>query len=172
MKIVTRVEEKILASCEPGELVRFGVGGQSRLAIVLTTVDFGERLILLLKAEDPEMDFHLWQTDPHFKCVSYGLTWVVELIDDENSWPGNDLDEDKLGTIHQISNDSAAITIKGIKPPVLLALDLQKIAAANGQRRDGILFRKWRIWKTAEDASKPKARPIFSYGLDEKGPAA
>lgn len=171
MQIFTRVEEKLLESCDDGELVRFGFESQSRLAIVLKTVGFGEKLVLLLAAEDPELNFRAWQTSPHFSCASYGTDWVIELIDDEESLPNNHLDESTLGTVHQISVESAAITIRGLNPPSIFALDLGRLAAVAGERHKGVLFRKWRIWKTAEDAGKPKARPIFSYGLDDESPA-
>lgn len=152
-------------------MVRFAVGDQSRLAIVLGKADFDETRLLILTGEDPELDFSLWQTDSYFKCASYGEGWCIELLDDEGSLPGNPLDERKLGTVRQTSASGIAITVRGTQPPAIFLLDLQSFKPAGGERHAGVLFRKWRIWKAADDLIRPKASPIFTYGLeDEKSP--
>ncbi|MFC3323340.1 hypothetical protein [Mesorhizobium cantuariense] len=166
MEVFSRAQYKRLEEANPGELVRFAEGEGSTLAIVTSKSQNETFGYLLLSStadnfEGPE--FTLFE--PNDPCLSYGLNWIIELVEDERSVPRSRAGVDQLGVIRLLAEGPAMI-VRGAQPndrKRLGLFNLQTGKFVGRERHEGAPCFAWTIWADATDMHRPGARPIAIF---------
>lgn len=138
MPISARLMVKPLEDAEPGELVRFECGNGAALAIVMSRgPDFAANFLILNSSatqfEGPEYT----RFEPSGQCGSYGLTWVLEAIDDERTWPRNAHGTDQPGVL-RVFSEGIGMVVRGADERRVNQFSVKHVLSASAFHRDHI----------------------------------
>jgi hypothetical protein len=159
MEVMPRFEVKEVGQCKVGELVRYGTDNVGRLGVVARG---GENmLVFLLDADEKELRFCTVPVADHGRCVSYGVGWVVELLEGMESWPGNPIHADTLGVVRHLPGSTSIVGREGKEG--LWLFDLEKFKPSTRQRYEGAPILNWRIWHSVDESNRPEGRPVYEY---------
>jgi hypothetical protein len=163
------VHLKELRSASAGELVRFDLRGASALAIVMRQTERGTVCAFLETNDEARAPFFMAMTTEGLMCVSYGNEWLLDLVFDASTFPGNDRYWDQHGVIH-VGETAVAINLN--RPPDNIrlsagAFDLNTFDTADVHRRTHAPVTSWKIWHTAAAKHELNAKPLFVFAISE-----
>jgi hypothetical protein len=100
-------------------------------------------------------------------CMSYGGEWLLELIFDANTFPGNGSYAEKYGIIH-VGDTTVAINLN--RPPDNIRMsacsfDLKTFETVDVHRRTCAPVTSWKIWHTAEAKHDLNTKPLFVFTI-------
>jgi hypothetical protein len=159
------VQIKELSAATAGELINVDFGGASALAIVMRQIDRGTVCAFLETNNKAQAPFFLTVSMEGVMCMSYGTGWLLDLIFDANSYPGNGQYSDKHGVIH-LGETIVAINLN--RPPDNIhlsagAFDLKTFKTVDVHRRTCVPVTSWKIWHTAAAKHQANASPLFLF---------
>ncbi|WP_158670633.1 hypothetical protein [Bradyrhizobium guangdongense] len=159
------VQLKKLSGASAGELVRLEFGRASALAIVMRQTD-QSTVCAFLETEDKNREpFFLAVSMEDAMCMSYGKEWLLDLMFDASTYPGNSQFLDKHGVIH-LSETAVAINLDRPPEDIRLsagAFDLRTFKTVDVHRRAYAPVTSWKIWHTAAAKHQTNAKPLFVF---------
>jgi hypothetical protein len=167
MRLVNQGEVREAETCEPGELVRFDPnGGGAILAVVLERL-VGQNTYLVLASSNQEIPaFSILPIGYEHRCFSYRAGWVLELLTDDQTFPGNAEGADSVGEIRIFSSGVTSILTNVLDQRMRAKLTLLNIVShepVSQERYQGARVRAWKIWADEAERLRPGGRAILSF---------
>lgn len=161
------VQFKELRDTTAGELVRFELRGASALAIVMRQTDQGAVCAFLETNDEARPPFFMSMSIEGLMCTSYGREWLLDLVFDANTFPGNGLYAEKYGIIH-VGETTLAINLN--RPPDNIRMsacsfDLKTFKTVDVHRRTCAPVTSWKIWHSAAAKHEANAKPLFVFTM-------
>jgi hypothetical protein len=161
------VQFKELRDATAGEPVRFDLRSASALAIVMRQTEHGTVCAFLETNDEARPPFFMSMSIEGLVCMSYGGEWLLDLVFDANTFPGNGLYAEKCGTIH-VSETTVAINLN--RPPDNIRMsagsfDLKTFKTVDLHRRTCAPVTSWKIWHTVAAKREANAKPLFVFAM-------
>ncbi|QKD17962.1 hypothetical protein [Mesorhizobium sp. NZP2077] len=140
-------------------------GGGALLAVVLEKL-VGKNTYLVLSSNHQIPAFSILPIGYEHRCFSYGAEWVMELLPDEETFPGNAEGADSAGEIRLFDTGITSIIANMLDQRMnrkLILLNMISYRPANEERYQGARVRSWKIWANEEERLRTGGRPIFSF---------
>jgi len=162
MPIETDFTVKNILDCEPREFIQFGNGSYAITGLIVEIDTYKQAGIIVLRESKPTQLFALVRLDANqMSCISYGIGWILELVPDSQTWPGNVIDADEKGTVRVTPTSTNLVVGEGSKGTNLQLYNLETMKIDVGTRTAGALVQNWRIWANAASRSRLGSEPIF-----------
>lgn len=157
----------VLRDATAGGLVRFNFQNAAALAIVMRQIENGTVCAFLETSDEARPPFFMAMTIEGLVCMSYGSGWLLDLVFDANTFPGNDQYSDRHGVIH-IGGNTVAINLN--RPPDNIRIsagsfDLKTFKTADVRHRSFAPVTSWKIWATAAVKDAANAKPLFAFAI-------
>jgi hypothetical protein len=155
---------KQVSSLAHGELVVRSSASGTYTAIVALIEPGAMSEFVLKKASDDDFEpYWVIKTDRNGGCLSYGLDWVLELLDDPRAVPENSGIWESLGVI---KDDGTRLEIRLLFKGAGLArrIDISTLTEIETPDLIGIGYPRWRIWGSI-GAKDRGDRPIVEFNL-------
>ncbi|MCH4560330.1 hypothetical protein [Mesorhizobium jarvisii] len=158
-------------ACQTGELVRFDGGGGSLLAVALGLIELDryQNYLILQSSVHDIPAFSALPLDANHHCFSYGEDWVLEMIADGETFPGNGEGADTLGEI-RIFDTSASMIVNVLDTQMrgrrlLLNLANYQPLAGRNERYQGARIQSWKIWASEDERTRIGGRAILEFPM-------
>jgi hypothetical protein len=175
MPVSARLVIKKMEECQVGELIRYGYGDKHSLAIVSQAYgdEVGQLRCIVLKSSGRTDDLGLaidsFGADDFPGCASFGTNWVIELLDSDDTFPGNPAGADTKGVVRVFGTGQAMIVgyADGRHASSLGLFDLSTFQAQKKlERHNGAPVARWRLWTSDEHRTTLGAEPLFEFSAD------
>jgi hypothetical protein len=160
MKLISSFKIVDSLSLSVGELVKFWDFGSPNFGIVYGRYDNRHLKVVLLTSEDTKAFTH-GQITPGWS-FSYGLDWVIEILETEETKPGNSQPMEIPGVITVSTEKRMRL---GYAPSHNNAryIDLESFKLDVSEKFDGVPITKWQIWATEGECNAKESLPLVRY---------
>lgn len=162
MHLIKNISTKTLGQTVAGELVKLKVPSGNHFAIILDNDPQGI-IIGFLEPTGEALHPVFRRVGKGYKCLSYGLDWVVDPISGEESWAGN---RSHLTSAGALLADAETVWLSLQPSPedhrsTESYFDLRANKFTDRHPEDFTPFLKWRIWESKDEYLRPDAEPLI-----------
>jgi hypothetical protein len=166
MRIAERLSVKRLVETAAGELIRFGRSRQEPvLGFVSGRGDSGTTVVLL-QPSPPFTNEPAEVVLSDCPIVSLGTDWVIEYVDDNQTYVGNYTFSNRAGTI-LIGPDGPTLLARettGFKD--IFQIDLSTWELRSNAESESAPIPNWNLWVCQEDIVRTDKIPILEMRID------
>ncbi len=168
MPIHMEFSTKTIQDIGLGELIKYQTQFGHGLGIV-TAVDVSEDKVAVVALRESDGEGSFPQRSQFYlisPVLSYGQDWVLELIDTDETWPGNAKATERTGTITLVRNEKRLRlgSQRNDSKAEWLNIETLKISPPMGYS-ETIPIVSWRIWSNDDERTRVGAVPIFTFGI-------
>lgn len=155
-----------LRDCNVGDLVRLAIHGAAALAIVLSK-DEGQGTcwlaVIQYSGESFQAPVHLHEANSA-KCISFGGAWVLELLPEGLSFPGDSRFLETPGVLHIEDDAVSCFFAAGDYDPTKrhgASFCLKSFRKRGTIDAHSVPCTSWKIWVNESERDDPRGTPIF-----------
>lgn len=167
MNVKSYFEIKKSDDLKVGELVRVTVPELSLFGIVLPKDDVYGKMFLPLQPGPKSRAFQPYSIRQQF-IVSYGSEWVIETLDDDETFVGNQKYQNTPG-VFAFGAEGIYLIAADPGDGMPFQFNITDFSFDNRRYSETAPVPRWQIWANEQHAATIDAAPLFSFDADEAG---